>query len=86
MISPVSRPDLPRIPAHWPLTRQERRVVELLLHGMRNRPLAAALCVTENTVETHLRHIYAKLDVHNRTELLSRLFQEIYLPAFEPDE
>ncbi len=85
VLTPLRRPEPPTVPPEWLLTRQERRIVDLLLLGMRNRTLADALCVTENTVETHLRHIYAKLDVSNRTELLARLFHDVYLPALEPD-
>ena len=39
--------------------------------GGRNGPyIAEHLCVSDNTVKTHIRHIYTKLDVHNRQELL----------------
>ena len=34
---------------------------------------AATLFVTPKTVETHLSRIYAKLGVHSRTQLLSRV-------------
>ena len=53
---------------------------------MSNRGLAERLSISGNTIETHLRHIYAKLDVRNRQELLARLFREAYLPLFEADE
>ena len=34
--------------------------------------IAAELCVSTSTVKTHMRHIYAKLDVHTRTEAVER--------------
>lgn len=47
----------------------ELRVAQMAAEGMTNREIAQALTVTEKTVETHLRHIYQKLDVARRTEL-----------------
>jgi DNA-binding NarL/FixJ family response regulator len=41
--------------------------------GGSNKQIAATLFVTPKTVETHLSRIYAKLGVHSRTQLLSRL-------------
>jgi DNA-binding CsgD family transcriptional regulator/GAF domain-containing protein len=76
----------PAIPASWPLTARERQIVELLLGGSSNRRLAAVLHVSENTVETHLAHIYEKLDSHGRTELIGRLFRDAYLPALASED
>jgi len=41
--------------------------------GMTNREIAQALTVTAKTVETHLRHVYQKLDVGGRGELSGAL-------------
>jgi DNA-binding NarL/FixJ family response regulator len=54
------------------LTASERRVAELVAEGRTNRQVAAALFVTERTVETHLTHVYAKLGIHTRTQLARR--------------
>jgi DNA-binding CsgD family transcriptional regulator len=62
-----------RGPATDALTPSERRIVELVAEGGSNKQIAAALFVTPKTVETHLSRIYAKLGVHSRTQLLSRL-------------
>jgi len=51
------------------LTSGELRVARLVAAGQRNREVAEALSVTVKTVETHLSHIYTKLDVRSRTEL-----------------
>jgi DNA-binding CsgD family transcriptional regulator len=69
----------PDVPAIWPLTRQEREVLSHVVRGLTNRQIASTLMVTENTIEAHLRHIYEKVDVHSRSELLARLFQASYL-------
>jgi DNA-binding CsgD family transcriptional regulator/tetratricopeptide (TPR) repeat protein len=51
------------------LTPQERNVARLVATGLTNREIAGRLFVTTNTVETHLRHIFQKLDVTSRTQL-----------------
>jgi hypothetical protein len=40
--------------------------------GRTNREIGEQLYLTVNTVETHLRHLYAKLGISRRTELASR--------------
>ena len=55
------------------LTPTERRVAELIAQGRSNREVARAMFVTENTVQTHVRHIFQKLGVRSRTELAARL-------------
>lgn len=67
------------VPTTLPLTRTERQVCELLLRGYSNRQIAAALVVSEHTVESHCGHIYEKLGVHSRRELLKCFFQEARL-------
>ena len=59
-----------RAPARDGLTPSEERVAELVCEGRTNREVAAALVVTERTVETHLTHIYRKLGIRSRTELV----------------
>lgn len=55
------------------LTGTERRVAGLVTQGRTNREVATAMFVTENTVQTHIRHIFQKLDVRSRTELTALL-------------
>ena len=57
----------------WPgddigLTERESELLALLPSGMTNHELAAHLYVSENTIKTQLRHLYAKLEVNNRTQ------------------
>ena len=54
------------------LTETERRVTALVAKGQTNREVAATLFITENTVQTHVRHIFLKLGVRSRTELAAR--------------
>ncbi|HEY3085163.1 MAG TPA: LuxR C-terminal-related transcriptional regulator [Candidatus Dormibacteraeota bacterium] len=51
------------------LTGAEERVAHLVSEGLTNRDVAAAMHVTERTIETHLSSIYRKLDVRSRTQL-----------------
>lgn len=51
------------------LTPSELRVAQIAAKGMTNREVAQALTVTEKTIETHLRHVFQKLDVTRRAEL-----------------
>jgi DNA-binding CsgD family transcriptional regulator len=51
------------------LTPSERRVAMMAAAGTMNREIAQTLFVTEKTVETHLSHAYAKLNVRSRREL-----------------
>ncbi len=54
------------------LTPRELAVLRRLATGAPNKEIAAALSISENTVESHLRSIYAKLEVRSRTEALRR--------------
>jgi DNA-binding CsgD family transcriptional regulator len=51
------------------LTASELRTARMAADGMSNREIAQALFVTTKTVETHLRHVYQKLDINSRKEL-----------------
>jgi DNA-binding CsgD family transcriptional regulator len=53
------------------LTPQEAAVARLARAGKTNREIAAQLYLTINTVETHLRHVYQKLGIHRRAELMT---------------
>jgi DNA-binding NarL/FixJ family response regulator len=48
------------------LTLAEMRVLEMLPQGGRNRDIAAALSVSEQTVKTHVSHLLAKLGARDR--------------------
>jgi pimeloyl-ACP methyl ester carboxylesterase/DNA-binding CsgD family transcriptional regulator len=60
----------PRPATGWQaLTDAERRVARLVTEGLPNREVAERLFVSRYTVETHLKHVFAKLGVSSRTEL-----------------
>jgi DNA-binding NarL/FixJ family response regulator len=56
--------DRPRLPEPLDdLTPREREVLALMAEGLTDRGIAARLFVTPKTVETHVRHIFAKLSL-----------------------
>jgi DNA-binding CsgD family transcriptional regulator len=55
------------------LTPQELRIARLLADGMTTREAAAAIFVSPKTVEYHLSHVYTKLGIHSREELVAAL-------------
>jgi two-component system response regulator NreC len=52
------------------LTVREREVLTCIAEGMTNREIAEALVISIKTVERHRENIMAKLDMHNRVELV----------------
>ncbi len=58
------------------LTASERRVAELAASGMSNPEIAQALFVTRKTIESHLGHVYLKLDINSRQQLPRALSPE----------
>lgn len=50
------------------LTERERDVLEALIKGRSNKEIASSLCISEDTVKSHLKTLFAKLHVRDRTE------------------
>lgn len=50
------------------LSRREIDVLRLLVEGYSNHEIADQLAIAESTVKMHLKHLYGKLDVHNRVQ------------------
>lgn len=56
---------------HYRLSAREAEVMELLARGNSVAFIAEELVVSENTIRTHSRRIYAKLNIHKKQELLT---------------
>ena len=54
------------------LSEAELRVVRYLPSNLKAPEIAGELCVSANTVRTHIRHIYAKLGAHERNDAVTR--------------
>jgi LuxR family maltose regulon positive regulatory protein len=55
-----------------PLTERELEIIKLIARGYSNQQIADALFITIGTVKGHVNHIFSKLDVQNRTQVLLR--------------
>jgi len=56
------------------LTQREYEMIIELCNGKSNIEIANSLFVSMNTVKTHLKNIFSKLDVKSRTELITKVF------------
>jgi DNA-binding NarL/FixJ family response regulator len=52
------------------LTQREQEVVALVADGLSNKAIAIRLGVSTRTVEGHVNHVFTKLDLESRTELV----------------
>src|SRR5262245_30673593 len=60
-----------RAPGHETLSAREIEILEHVARGQTNKEVGAALFISEATVKTHLLHIFAKLDVQDRTQAVT---------------
>lgn len=54
------------------LTGQETRIVQYMAEGLSNKQIAETLHITSETVKSHLKNVFRKLDVNNRVRALQR--------------
>ncbi len=62
-------------PYYEPLSERELAVLDRAAQGLTNRAIALRLRISHRTVQGHLRHIYEKLGVANRTEAVVKASQ-----------
>jgi DNA-binding NarL/FixJ family response regulator len=69
-----------------PLTYREMQIAALVGQGFTNKEIAKRLSISDQTVKKHLKHIFAKLGVHSRTEavLLSASYFNLMSPIYPP--
>lgn len=56
-----------------PLTDREFEILSMIYKGLSNRKIAEQLFVSLNTVKTHIKSIYVKMDVGSRTSCLAKV-------------
>jgi DNA-binding NarL/FixJ family response regulator len=62
------------------LTEREIDVLRLVAHGASNPKIAEELCITVNTVKSHLKNILFKLQLENRTQVAAYAVQAGFIP------
>jgi len=65
------------------LTAREREIALLVADGLANRAIAERLVLSERTVETHVRHLLAKLGLANRTQAAAWAARLRTTPTYE---
>ena len=50
------------------LSRQDHTILSLIVEGLSNEKIAELIHVSRDTVKIHIKHIFEKLQVHNRTQ------------------
>lgn len=58
------------------LTFREKEIVSLVEKGLSYKQMSEQLYVTTYTINYHLKNIYKKLNIHSKSELLSKLMEE----------
>ena len=62
--------------AEYHLTPQEAELLKLLVEGHHKKTAAREMGISVNTVSFHLKNIYAKLQVHSKTEAVAKALRE----------
>lgn len=60
----------------YKITDMEREILQLLVQGDPKKQIAHDLGISFHTVDTHLRNIYAKLQVHSRSEAVAKALKD----------
>ena len=66
------------------LSERERDLIEPLVQGLTAQQIANRLTVSRNTVKSHTAHIYAKLGIHTRAELVALVTGSGDVPSDQP--
>ncbi len=54
------------------LSVRERNIINLIAHGQSNKEVARDLGISPETVKSHMKHIFEKLEVEKRTQAVAR--------------
>ena len=63
--------------ANFPgLTQREKEVLKMVSMGKCNKEIAQSLCISLATAQNHVRNLYKKLKVRNRTEAAEKYWEK----------
>ena len=68
------------------LTPKERQVLLMLVQGMPYKQMSAQLFISPDTFKKHVKNIYRKINVNNRSEALMWLLQQLYPSLINVDQ
>lgn len=74
MVAEFQKKSTPQKPRTAGLTTREQEILGLLSQGFRYKEIAAKKFISEETVRTHIRNLYEKLQVQSRTEAINKVY------------
>ncbi len=60
----------------YDLSEREKEILSLLIDGLNKKQIAEKIFLSHHTVDSHIRNIYAKLEVHSRSSAISKAIRE----------
>lgn len=60
----------------YDLSDREKEILSLLVEGLHKKQIAEKIFLSHHTVDSHIRNIYAKLEVHSRSSAISKAIRE----------
>lgn len=72
--------ELKQLKLFYKLSDREVEIVQLIIEGLSNKEIGANTNLTENTIKSHVMHIFNKLNVNNRIEMLNLLTEYNLIP------
>ena len=72
----VNKMHQPAEKTDYQLTVREKEILASLSNGNSHKMIASEMQISIDTVRTHLKNIYQKLQVHSQTEVLNKVFNE----------
>ncbi|QGU94611.1 hypothetical protein GOM49_05395 [Clostridium bovifaecis] len=70
-----TKPDVVKLIKEFDFTKREAEIIELIFQGHNNQEISDKLFISVFTVKSHINNIFKKLDVNNRTSLMSKLIK-----------